>query len=80
MSAARREALLRAVSAYRAADSRKDEAASRFGRFLERADPLSRNDPDGHVTASAVAFADVALVDRDGSLARAVARARARLP
>jgi 8-oxo-dGTP pyrophosphatase MutT (NUDIX family) len=47
MSAARREALLRAFAAYRAADSREDEAASRFGRFLARADPFRRNDPDG---------------------------------
>jgi hypothetical protein len=54
MSAVCREALLRAFAAYRAADSREDEAASRFGRFLERADPFRRNDPDGHVTASAV--------------------------
>jgi ADP-ribose pyrophosphatase YjhB (NUDIX family) len=53
MSAARREALLQAFAAYRAADSRDDEAASRFRRFLERADPFRRNDPDGHVTASA---------------------------
>jgi 8-oxo-dGTP pyrophosphatase MutT (NUDIX family) len=54
MSAARREALVQALAAYRAADSRGDEAASRFRRFLRRADPFRRNDPDGHVTASAV--------------------------
>ncbi|HEX9689246.1 MAG TPA: NUDIX domain-containing protein [Thermoanaerobaculia bacterium] len=54
MSAARREALLQAFAGYRAADSRDDEAASRFRRFVQRADPFRRNDPDGHVTASAV--------------------------
>ena len=54
MSAARREALLQAFASYCAADSRDDEAASRFRRFVQRADPFRRNDPDGHVTASAV--------------------------
>jgi 8-oxo-dGTP pyrophosphatase MutT (NUDIX family) len=54
MSAARREALLQAFDAYRSADSREDETAFRFRWFLRRDDPFRRNDPDGHVTASAV--------------------------
>jgi 8-oxo-dGTP pyrophosphatase MutT (NUDIX family) len=54
MSAARREALLEALDAYRGGASHDEEAASRFRSFLERADPFRRDDPAGHVTASAV--------------------------
>jgi 8-oxo-dGTP pyrophosphatase MutT (NUDIX family) len=54
MSAARREALLEALDAYRGGASHDEEAASRLRSFLERADPFRRDDPEGHVTASAV--------------------------
>ena len=54
MSGARREALLRALDTYRGAEPGDEEALSRFRSFLTRADPFRREDPDGHVTASAV--------------------------
>ena len=54
MSGARREALQRALDAYRGAEPGEDEAVSRFRSFLARDDPFRREDPDGHVTASAV--------------------------
>ncbi len=54
MTAGRREALLRALGAYRGAEPGDEEAVSRFRSFLARDDPFRRGDPDGHVTASAV--------------------------
>ena len=54
MSGARREALLRALDTYRGAEPGDEEAVSRFRKFLARDDPFRREDPDGHVTASAV--------------------------
>jgi 8-oxo-dGTP pyrophosphatase MutT (NUDIX family) len=53
MSGARREALLETLESYRA-DLGDEEPLSRFRTFLERADPFRRDDPEGHVTASAV--------------------------
>lgn len=54
MSGARREALLRALDIYRGAEPGDGEAVSRFRSFLARDDPFRRDDPDGHITASAV--------------------------
>src|SRR5512143_1358068 len=54
MSGARREALLRALDTYRGAEPGDEEAVSRFRKFLARDDPFRREDPEGHVTASAV--------------------------
>ena len=52
-SAARREALLRALDVY-GRGAPEEDALRRFLVFLERPDPFRRGDPDGHVTASAV--------------------------
>jgi 8-oxo-dGTP pyrophosphatase MutT (NUDIX family) len=54
MSGGRREALLRALGAYRGDEPGDEEAVSRFRSFLARDDPFRREDPEGHVTASAV--------------------------
>lgn len=54
MSGERREALLEALDAYRGGAARDADAVARFRSFLERADPFRRDDPEGHVTASAV--------------------------
>jgi len=50
----RREALLRALRAYRAEGPDDVERLARLREFLARPDPFSRDDPDGHVTASAI--------------------------
>jgi len=54
MSGARREALLEALGAYRVESPHDEQTISRFRSFLDRADSFRRDDPDGHVTASAV--------------------------
>lgn len=54
MSRDRREALLRALRAYRAEGPDDVERLARLREFLARPDPFSRDDPDGHVTASAI--------------------------
>jgi 8-oxo-dGTP pyrophosphatase MutT (NUDIX family) len=54
MTAGRREALLQALRAYRGENLQDEGTISRFRAFLARDDPFRREDPDGHVTASAV--------------------------
>jgi 8-oxo-dGTP pyrophosphatase MutT (NUDIX family) len=54
VSRGRREALIETLSAYRGESPHDDHAVSRFRSFLGRPDPFRRDDPDGHVTASAV--------------------------
>jgi 8-oxo-dGTP pyrophosphatase MutT (NUDIX family) len=60
MRAARRDALLRALAGYRGwVDGDGDETSdsstlARFLAFVEREDPFGREEPGGHVTASAV--------------------------
>ena len=50
-----RAELSRALEHYAAADTRESESLSRIRRFLASAgDPFARENPDGHVTASAV--------------------------
>jgi 8-oxo-dGTP pyrophosphatase MutT (NUDIX family) len=58
MTAGRRDALLEALAAYPAETAADGAAVFRFRTFLDRADPFRRDDPDGHVTASAIVARD----------------------
>jgi hypothetical protein len=82
MSGERREALLEALGAYRVESPHDDQAISRFRAFLERDVRFLLTTEDGGALAPGAAwfpFDTVSRVDRDGSLTRAVAKARARL-